>query len=241
MFYQKIGQGQPLVLLHSGGMAGEEWRPQIVELEKRFLLLVPDLLGHGKSPMIAPRLSVEDMGRAVIEMLDKEGITQAHCCGSSMGGAVVLWLALNAPERVKTATIYRISYRKNTATHDQTKQMANPAYWQQYGLQRWLSQLHEPQGGEAAWQEVITRVSDALNPQTSAHNHELSRLAEIRCPVLLVVGDRDPVAPLDEVLAMYRTIPNAALWVMPFATHITASNTWRAKAFAEELKRFISR
>ena len=40
---------------------------------------------------------------------------------------------------------------------------------------------------------------------------------------------------------MYHTIPDADLWIIPHAAHITASNTWRAPAFAEELRRFYSR
>lgn len=241
MFYQTYGQGPALLLLHSGGMAGEEWAPQIPLLQKRFQLIVPDLPGHGRSPLPDDMLSVEKMGRAVLAMLDELGVDKVHCCGSSMGGAVTLWLTIHHPERVKSAIVYRMVHRKNVSTYAQTLTMAEPAYWEQFGLHKWLSKLHEPQGGEQAWKRVIARVSESLDPASSQHGYSLEMLSKITCPVLVVTGDRDPVAPLEDALAMYHAIPDCGLWIMPFATHITGSNTWRAAAFAEEIKRFISK
>ena len=158
-----------------------------------------------------------------------------------MGGAVALWLTLKHPERVKRLALYRISYRSNTDIHAQIHSMADPGYWENFGLAAWLSKLHSPQGGADAWKQVIARVGDALHATGSEHAHRLHDLAAITCPVLIITGDRDPIAPLTDACEMYHTIPDADLWIIPHAAHITASNTWRAPAFAEELRRFYSR
>ena len=233
--YQTHGHAdsQPVILLHSGGMAGEEWQPQIAPLAQRYRVLVPDLPGHGKSELAGERLSVSLMAEAVLDMMDAEGIETANLCGSSMGGAVALWLTLKHPERVKRLVLYRISYRSNLDIHKQIYAMGDPAYWENFGLAAWLSKLHSPQGGADAWKQVIARVGDALHADDSEHRHRLADLAGITCPVLIITGDRDPVAPLED--------PDAGLWIIPHAGHITASNTWRAPAFAEELRRFYSR
>lgn len=241
LHYVESGQGKPLILLHSGGMAGEEWKPQLPAFSKQFRTIVPDHLGHGQSPLHAERLAVSDMGRAVLELLDELGLEQTALVGSSLGGAVALWLAVNYPARVERLVLYRVGYRKSAETHAGTRNMADPAYWQGVGLERWLSRLHEAQGGPEAWKTVIGRVSEALDPATSDHAHDLATLAGIKQPTLLIVGDRDPVAPLDEVLTMWRTIPDAGLWVLPYATHVTATNTWRAESFALEVTRFLQR
>ncbi len=244
MYYQKFpsesSDTDSLVLLHSGGMAGVEWQPQIKSLSKHFNLLVPDFPGHGQSLLPeGETLSVSLMARAVIKMLTDEGVDKAHILGSSMGGAVALWIALKYPQYVDKLIIYRIGYSKNTETYEQTRQMANPEYWKKYGLHRWLSQLHSPQGDENSWEEVIANVSKVLDPETSDHNHSLSDLQAIGSPTLLIAGDSDPLIPLDTLLAMKNTIPDCALWVMPNASHITASNTWRANHFSEEIFRFL--
>lgn len=242
LFYQRHGEAnnKALVLLHSGGMAGVEWQPQIAPLAKHFDLWVPDLLGHGKSLLAAGRaLSISLMAESVIAMLKDNHIEKAHICGSSMGGAVALWIAINYPEMVDKLIVYRIGYTKNQDTYEQTRAMANPEYWRQYGMHKWLSKLHAPQGNENAWEMVIANVSKVLDPETSEHNHSLSDLQQISAETLLIAGDRDPLIPLETLLEMYQAIDKSVLWVMPNASHITASNTWRAPAFAEEVTRFL--
>ena len=167
--YQTHGHAdsQPVILLHSGGMAGEEWQPQIAPLAQRYRVLVPDLPGHGKSELAGERLSVSLMAEAVLDMMDAEGIETANLCGSSMGGAVALWLTLKHPERVKRLVLYRISYRSNLDIHKQIYAMGDPAYWENFGLAAWLSKLHSPQGGADAWKHVIARVGDALHADSS--------------------------------------------------------------------------
>ncbi|MFO1372397.1 MAG: alpha/beta hydrolase [Candidatus Competibacteraceae bacterium] len=241
LYYTESGQGEPLILLHSGGMSGAEWKPQIPLFARAFQVIVPDHLGHGRSPMLAEKLTVGDMGCAILEMLDELGLAQANLVGSSLGGAVALWLTVHHPERVSKLVLYRVGYRKDETTHAGTRDMANPAYWRSVGMHKWLSDIHHPQGGPNAWEEVIGRVSEALEPATTDHAHDLEILGRIRQPTLLAVGDRDPVAPLEQVLEMLGAIPNAGLWVMPYATHIAATNTWRAKSFALEVSRFLQR
>ncbi len=242
MYYQKYEKAgaETLVLLHSGGMGGIEWQPQIKPLSKAFNLLVPDLLGHGQSLLPdGQTLSIRLMAEAVVAMLADEGLAKAHLLGSSMGGAVALWIALNYPQAVNKLIVYRIGYSKNTETFEQTRQMADPEYWQRYGMQRWLSRLHRPQGGETAWQQVIANVARVLDPETSDHHHRLADLSSINSPTLLIAGDSDPLIPLSTLLAMKEAIPDCALWVIPQATHITATNTWRAVCFSEEILRFL--
>ncbi|HRD50226.1 MAG TPA: alpha/beta hydrolase [Candidatus Contendobacter sp.] len=241
LHYTASGQGDPLLLLHSGGMSGAEWEPQIPRFARAFRVIVPDHLGHGRSPMVADRLTVADMGRAVLELLDELGLVRAHLVGSSLGGAVALWLTVHHPDRVSALVLYRVGYRKDEVTHAGTRNMADPAYWRGVGMHKWLSDIHHPQGGPDAWEAVIGRVSEALEPATTDHAHDLEILERIIQPTLIVVGDRDPVAPLDQILEMFGAIPNAGLWVMPYATHVTATNTWRAESFALEVSRFLQR
>ena len=241
LHYTESGQGEPLALLHSGGMSGAEWRPQITLFARSFRVIVPDHLGHGHSPMIAEKLTIGDMGRAVLDLLDHLGLPRAFLVGSSMGGAVALWLTVHHPDRVAKLVLYRVGYRKDEDTHAGTRGMANPAYWRSVGMHKWLSDIHQPQGGPDAWEQVISRVSEALEPASTDHAHDLDILSRIAQPTLIVVGDRDPVAPLDQVLEMFGAIPNCGLWVLPHATHVTATNTWRAESFALEVTRFLQR
>ena len=88
---------------------------------------------------------------------------------------------------------------------------------------------------------LASAISVALEPATTDHAHDLEILERIAQPTLIVVGDRDPVAPLDQILEMFGAIPHCGLWVMPCATHVTATSTWRAESFALEVTRFLQR
>ncbi len=241
LYTSERGEGQPLVLLHSGGMNHSEWQPQMDRLSKRLHVIAPDMLGHGRSPAPDGPLRVRALAESVLRTLDARGIERAHWAGSSLGGATALWAAVHHPERVDKLVLYRVGYRKTADSHGETRRMADAAYWERMGMAGWLAKIHEPQGGPEAWKTVIGRVSQALDPADSDHNHDLASLGGIRGPTLLIVGDRDPVAPLDDVLSMYRNLPDARLWVIPGASHVTASNTWRAEAFGVELERFFTR
>ena len=233
------GAGAPLLLLHSGGMTGAEWQPQQAVLSTRFQVIIPDLPGHGRSPLTAERLSISGAGQAILALLDSLDIESSHIIGSSLGGAVALWLVLNHPERINKLVLYRVNYHKTAAGHAGTRELADPAYWQRVGMAQMLSKAHQPQGGPDAWQQVIARVAEALAPETTDHNHCLEDLAQITHSTLIIAGDRDPLVPLDDQLAMLRALPHAGLWVLPYATHVTAANTWRSDAFAQELLRFL--
>jgi pimeloyl-ACP methyl ester carboxylesterase len=172
-------------------------------------------------------------------LLDRLGIDKTHVLGSSMGGAVALWLAVNAPERVDKLVLFRVGYHKNPDTFQGTSEMADPAYWRSVGLDKWLSRIHAPQGGADAWQQVIGRVMQALDPLTSDHNHSEQTLKALVQPTLIIAGDRDPLVPLEQVLAMYRNIPRAGMWLLPYTTHVSATNTWRSESFALEVCRFL--
>ena len=150
-------------------------------------------------------------------------------------------LTLRAPERVRRLVIFRSAYKPREGGYHATRTMADPEFWQERGLDGWMSRIHEPQGGPEAWKSVIRRVAEAFEPETTDHVHTLDELAAITSPTLLIAGDRDPLVPLEQVLDMYRTISDAALWILPNATHITATNTWRQDSFDLEVTRFLQR
>jgi 3-oxoadipate enol-lactonase len=91
------GEGPPLLLLHAGGLDGRMWEGLSQRIEDRFRLVIPDLPGHGRTP-VAPELFAP--AQDVVALLDELGIERAAVVGNSYGGRVALQLATIAPERV---------------------------------------------------------------------------------------------------------------------------------------------
>ena len=89
-----------LVLSHALGLSMAMWDPQLDSLARTFRVIRYDHRGHGGSPVPAGPYRIEDLGRDLIQLLDRLAIGRMSFCGLSLGGMVGLWLAANAPERV---------------------------------------------------------------------------------------------------------------------------------------------
>jgi len=176
----------------------------------------------------------------VLTLLDHLNVPRAHFLGSSMGGRTALWIALNHPQRVDRLILFRSSYRSRPETHEAVARMAEPETWRRWGLESWARREHLPQGGPDAWTSVARRVSEMLHRDPESET-TLADLARIASPTLLISGDRDPVVPLDDVITMHRTIPDAALWIAPNATHFLGTDSWRRPGFEAEVLRFLQR
>jgi len=229
-----------LVLLHAGGMSRREWRPFLPAFGEHFRVLAPTALGHGRSPR-APSFTVRMQVDAVLSLLDHLGIEAASFVGSSLGGVTALTLALTHPRRVQQLVLYRSGFRHGSAALDSLRRFATEENWSAWGLKRWMEREHDPQGGPSAWTEVIRAVAAALEPPLAGPPITEEDLAGIGIPVLLIGGDRDPLVPLQELVGMYKAIPNASLWVVPHAGHIMAMESWRRPAFELEVLRFLTR
>jgi pimeloyl-ACP methyl ester carboxylesterase len=101
--YVVEGQGTPIVLIHASMGSYKEWYwPGFVsELKNEYMLILPDLRGHGESgyPHNASQYSSKDFTSDIIAILDELRITKAHCWGYSMGGTIAFWLSKYYPER----------------------------------------------------------------------------------------------------------------------------------------------
>jgi len=101
MSYLDVGSGPVIVLGHSYLWAADMWAPQIRELSRRYRVIVPELWGHGQSGALpAGTLTLSDIARHHLELLDTLGIEKFVLVGLSVGGMWAVELALLRPSRV---------------------------------------------------------------------------------------------------------------------------------------------
>lgn len=94
------GHGEAVLFVHGLGGSHSDWRHQIEPCAHHFRVLVPDLRGFGASSAGTRRIDIPQLARDLLALLDALGIERCHLVGHSMGGAVALQLALDAPQRV---------------------------------------------------------------------------------------------------------------------------------------------
>jgi pyruvate dehydrogenase E2 component (dihydrolipoamide acetyltransferase) len=105
--YLKLGdaEGEPIILIHGFGADLNTWmfnHPQLAQSRSTYAL---DLPGHGGSHKQVKNGSVKELADTVAGFMDALGIERAHLVGQSLGGAVVLQLALDYPKKAASLTL----------------------------------------------------------------------------------------------------------------------------------------
>lgn len=102
--YTEAGKGETVVLLHAGGTSSAHWRKIAPQLQGRFRVVAPDLIGFGETGSWSGEreLTHDDQAALVRGVIELGLAGPVHVVGHSYGGAVAVRLALNYPELVKS-------------------------------------------------------------------------------------------------------------------------------------------
>jgi pimeloyl-ACP methyl ester carboxylesterase len=95
-------EGPTVVLLHGGGLddARLSWTALTPRVAGHATVVTPDLPGVGDSPLGATEPTVNGYAGWFVAFLDALGVRRCIVAGLSLGGAVAIRTALDAPDRV---------------------------------------------------------------------------------------------------------------------------------------------
>jgi pimeloyl-ACP methyl ester carboxylesterase len=208
---QEVGKGQPVVLLH-GGLFGStiEFSDLIDKLKKSYQVIAISTRGHGKSELGTEPLTLEQRANdamAVINAVTKDSVI---LIGFSDGGYSAYKLGAMYPDRVKKMIVIgageiRPGLREFKFTAKQAMEM-DKAYWEQQ-----LKLMPTPNRVE----DLFTQVANCYNNVTVSQD----LLSAIKCPVLVMSGDRDGGNPVERVVSAARFIPNHEISIIPNTGH----------------------
>ena len=180
------GSGVPLVHIHGFAISGAYMMPTARVLAGRWLNVVPDLPGYGRSERRDHVLDIRALAGALLAILDALHIERAVLVGNSMGCPIGLEVAHEAPERVHRLVL------------------VSPAGGlQNQPLRRGLGQLALDVMRESP-RMVPVALPDYLrfgpiNGLRLFHQltlfPSLERLLHTPVPTLAVLGGRDPLMP----------------------------------------------
>jgi 3-oxoadipate enol-lactonase len=98
-----------LVLGNPIGTSRDVWSHQVPVLSRYFRVLQFETRGHGApgSQSAAPPgpYTIAELGADVLALLNSYGFERVAYAGVSLGGMIGLWLAANAPERIRSLAV----------------------------------------------------------------------------------------------------------------------------------------
>jgi 3-oxoadipate enol-lactonase len=218
-----------LVLASSLGTTLELWDANVDSFAAHFRVLRYDHRGHGRSPVPPGPYEVADLADDVLGLLDAHELGSVSWCGISLGGAVGLWLAANAPERLDRLVVACSSARFGPAEG----WIERARIVRESGLdaisdavvERWFTpRLRRDEPGLAerfrAMLEETPREGYAACCEAIAGWDLRDRLGQIRVPTLVVVAEDDPATPPEHGRLLAEGIPGAELATISGAAHL---------------------
>ena len=214
--YIQYGEGKKnIVLLHGWGQNIQMMDPIGKRLEKKAKITIVDLPGHGLSSEPKVALTIYDYCEILKELLDKLKIKKPILIGHSFGGRVAICYA-SKYDTEKLILLGAPCIRKNTKVSTKTKVLK--------GLKK-VPGLNKFEGfakkhiGSTDYKNASPIMREIL---VNTVNEDLSECAKkIACPTLLIWGDRDTEAPLEDAQDLEKIMKDAGLVVYEGGTHYT--------------------
>ena len=99
--FVKVGKGPAVLLLHGLGCDHTTWESVIEPLSRRYTVIAPDLLGHGRSDKPRADYSVGGYANGMRDLLTVLNIDKVTVVGHSLGGGVAMQFGYQYPERTE--------------------------------------------------------------------------------------------------------------------------------------------
>jgi pimeloyl-ACP methyl ester carboxylesterase len=240
LYYEEVGSGTPIVFVHEFAGDSRSYEMQMRYFGQRYRCIAFDARGYPPSdvPESGEAYSQERARDDIRAVLDALKIDKAHIVGLSMGGFAALHFGFTYPDRTRSLVIAGCGYGaapdkraqfaaevEAAAKSFEQSGMAKAAEAYALGPTRVQFQNKDPRG----WREFADQLAEHSTEGSArtmrgvqARRPSLFELVDkmktISAPTLIMTGDEDWPC-LEPGLLMKRTIPTAALVVMPNAGH----------------------
>ena len=205
IYYEKVGAGPPLILIHALPFDHNNWIYQVERFSDRFTTIAIDLRGLGRSAPTHDPFTLDDMAKDVLGVMTDEGMTEgAVVMGCSTGSKIALHLGCHYANRFRAVVVVggnsgpqpifeeRIKSYRSHADSGTLRQLhlSHLRYgvtpkWADSKIGRYLLEGFVQRGGNLH-PETIVRILEVLTESTVRPH-----LSEFKLPALIVNGEFD--------------------------------------------------
>jgi 3-oxoadipate enol-lactonase len=230
LYYELHGEGPPLVLVMGIGYDSSLWTlAQVPVLSTQFQVILVDNRDAGRSSKAGQPYKIADMADDLAGLLDALGIQRSHLLGLSMGGMIAVEFALRHGDRLDRLVLAGTGAAPGRSAVDPIQVWswvkANDATGEVFGGQQFVSLFstaflrnHEAvrDTAELLASNPYPMSPEAYGRQADAYRQfdALDRLAAIKAPTLVVVGEQDLLTPPWIAREVAEAIPGARFEVI---------------------------
>lgn len=229
MYVHRYGSRGPLVLLlHGIPGSGTGWRPVAELLATRHRVLVPDLVGFGRSRRSdrIEELWADAQAEALEHVLEEPAVVAGH----DFGGPVALHLYARRPDLFRRLVLMATNGFADTPLPLPIRSVT----WPLAGIPaerllmsgpglRLVARGHADVGDARQVRATRRIFATALRELRARYEPVQATLSRVRVPSTVLWGERDPFFPVDQGERLAAAIPGADLRVLPGAGHFLPS------------------
>ncbi len=211
--YIQYGKGEDIVLLHGWGQNIEMMKPLGNFFQQNYKITILDLPGFGETEEPKTPWTTKDYALLLSNFLHELKIDCPIIMGHSFGGRVAIMYAANHP--VKKLVLFG----SPCVVEEKPLSLKQKLYKKLYQV-KFLAPLGDKMKshlGSTDYKNASTIMRDTL---VNVVNYDLSKEAmEIDAPTLLIWGELDKDAPVDDAKKLEKLLPDAGLIILPNCTH----------------------
>jgi pimeloyl-ACP methyl ester carboxylesterase len=228
-----------ILFVHGAGGGQLTWVYQKGFFEKRFTPVIIELPGHGESAGEGEQ-EIERYAEHVYLFARTLGLPKAFLVGHSMGGAIVLTLALTHPEIVKGIVLVGTGARLRVLPAILNGLKNNFEETVQKIIRFAYSRKASAELIEQGIRQLMDCRSDVLHGDFLACDRfDLSKEVErIILPTLVICGDKDELTPIKYSEFLHHRIKGSKLEIVPDAGHMVMMEA--PEAFNGKIKDFVA-
>lgn len=211
--YIQYGSGSDVVLLHGWGQNIAMMKPIGDRLQKNHRITILDFPGFGESEEPKTALTVYDYCEILEELLKKLKVKKPVIMGHSFGGRItIIYASRNEVEKV--VLFGSPCIRKEVKPSLKLRMLKSLKKIPGINKLEGFAKNHMGSRDYKNASEVMKKIL------VNVVNEDLSECAKkINVPTLLIWGDRDTEAPVEDAKELEKIIPDAGLIVLPNSTH----------------------
>lgn len=211
--YIQYGSGSDVVLLHGWGQNIAMMKPIGDRLQKNHRITILDFPGFGESEEPKTALTVYDYCEILEELLKKLKVKKPVIMGHSFGGRIaIIYASRNEVEKV--VLFGSPCIRKEVKLSLKLRMLKSLKKIPGINKLEGFAKNHMGSRDYKNASEIMKKIL------VNVVNEDLSECAKkINVPTLLIWGDRDTEAPVENAKELEKIIPDAGLIVLPNSTH----------------------